>query len=137
MRKGFAHFSSSIPGKSISGGENKELVNHREAIKDMFELGAAADQNKADISARIRDLQLRSRAARQVEEKTDDEGGDDSAETEPIDGKSNLDFDFMLEQVQKIFETLHNKKTVIDTLLVKLNGCSSVYKIETLVKNFY
>ncbi len=136
-RKGFAHFSSSILRMSISDEENKELDNHQE---DMYELGAAEDQNEAGSSARFFEPISRSPEDEQMEdyvEKTDDEGADESAETELLDGVLNCDFGFMLEQVQNIIENLHSKKADIETLLDRLNGHSNVYKIENLVKCFY
>lgn len=137
-RKGFAQFSSSISRMSISDEENKEFDNHQE---DMDELGAAEEQNEAgSSSARILEPISRSPEDEQMEdyvEKTDDEGVDESAETEPIYGESNYDFGFMLEQVQMIIENLLSKKADIETLLDRLNGYSNVYKIENLVKSFY
>jgi hypothetical protein len=96
---------------SISDEENKEFDNHQE---DMDELGATEEQNEAgSSSARILEPISRSPEDEQMEdyvEKTDDEGVDESAETEPIYGESNYDFGFMLEQVQMIIENLLSKK---------------------------
>jgi hypothetical protein len=123
---------------SISDEENKELDNHQE---DMYELGAAEEQNEAGSSARILEPISRSPEDEQMEddvENTNDESVDESAETELLYGELNCEnFGDMLGHVQMIFENLHRRKADIDTLLDRLHGYSNVYKIENLVKGFY
>jgi hypothetical protein len=135
-RKGFAHFSSSILRMSISDEENKELDNQ----EDMYELGAAEEQNEAGM-ARILEQISRSPEDEQMEddvENNNDESVDESAETELLYGEWNCEnFGDMLGHVQMIIENLLRKKADIDTLLDRLHGYRNVYKIENLVKGFY
>ncbi len=122
---------------SDSEEENKELEPHQEYL---CEMGVQDEQNDDDTEARIAELISRKQEGVQLEycnEKTDDEGADESYETEPMEGEPSCDFGSMLENVQEIVETLHSKSSDINTLLERLNGYSNVYKIENLVKEFY
>jgi hypothetical protein len=131
----FAGFAHSLLRMSMSEEENID-VEQCEDLQSALEFNEEQDEEDVELSIQAMISNRRQASGIDANDVFGEEDGniqDESAETEPMETESCLNFRSMLDHVQKLSQELHEKRVALESLMARLHGHSTWCKIEPLV----